>query len=504
METHEQTQIEAIRKLQEENRSLREANEQLWRVIRTLEPLKARGEELEQQLKEREGDILEHQEKIRDLEGKRKLDSQNSSQPPSSDRFRTSPRSLRTKSGKKPGGQEGHPGQTLCQVQEPDEIIVQGVERCEHCHADLQAEPVVHVERRQEWDIPPKRLIVREYQAEQKWCPHCQQMSQGAFPDGITAPVQYGPAIGAVGVYLGEQHLLPYERACEAMEDVLGIPMSVGTLTSVIHRCASHLEPVEECIKEYLRHVKGRHQDETGCSVQGKRWWMHVTSTETVTHYAAQRKRGCEALDAIGLMAGFTGISVHDDLASYRCSTSCTHGACNVHHLRELKYQEEHKQQGWAKEFAELLIEMKQAVEQAKASGRSSVAEDVSTSLIQRYECLLTRGYEANPKDPPPLRPQKGRSKQSKARNLLDRLRNQKDVLRFLSDFSVPFSNNLAERDLRMVKVQQKISGCFRSPQGAHAFARIRGSLSTLRKQALPVLSALEMALAGHPLLPSL
>ena len=496
-----------VRKLepqQEENRLLREENEQLWTLVRALEPLQRQVETFEQRIKELENREKEQGEKIEALEEKTQLDSHNSSLPPSSDGFNKPQRSLREKSGKKPGGQEGHAGRTLCQVREPDEVLVQAVQRCEHCLADLQTDPVLGYERRQEWDIPPQRLIVREYQAQQKWCPHCQQITQATFPDQITAPVQYGPALGAVGVYLVEHQLLPYERASEVMEDLLGIDMSVGTLKNLIDKCANNLAAVEESIKEHLRKVQVRHQDETGCSVKGKGWWMHVASTQAVTHYAVHPKRGCEALEAIGLMEGFTGTSVHDDLASYRCYTACTHGSCNVHHLRELKYQEEQKKQVWAKLLAQLLLEMKREVEQAKAAGQSNLTEEVLKSLIQRYEDLLRTGYAANPPDPPPQRPKKGRVKQSKARNLLDRLSNQEDVLRFLHDFSVPFDNNLAERDLRMVKVQQKVSGCFRSEQGAHAFARIRGYLSTLRKQALPVLSALEMALVGHPLLPAL
>jgi len=223
MEEHENV------RLREENKVLREENGKLWTRIEELE------------------------KKIKALEEKTKLDSHNSSLPPSSDRFSKPQRSLRKKSGKKPGGQEGHAGQTLCQVREPDEVVAQTVERCEHCQHALQTEPVLQVERRQEWDIPPKRLLVREYQAEQKWCPHCKQITKAAFPEGITAPVQYGPAIGAVGVYLVEQQLLPYERACETMEDLLGISLSVGTLKSLIDKCASHLEPVEASIKEHRR-----------------------------------------------------------------------------------------------------------------------------------------------------------------------------------------------------------------------------------------------------------
>lgn len=498
--------------LREENRVLREENKKLWDLVRELQPLKTRVEELERKLEEQERRGKEQREEIETLtqekealQEKIKKDSHNSSLPPSSDRFSRQKRSLREKSGRSAGGQTGHEGKTLCQVSDPDEVIVEAQDRCEHCQRDLQAEPVLQVERRQEWDIPAKRLIVREYQAQQKYCPHCKRISQGAFPEGIVAPVQYGPAIGAVGVYLVQQQLLPYERACETMEDLIGASMRVGTLKKVIERCAKNVEPVEESIKESLRKVDVRHQDETGCYVEGSRWWMHVTSTKTITHYAVHTKRGSEALDAIGLMEGFTGTSVHDAWAAYKRYQDCKHGGCNVHNLRELKFQEEQKQQAWAQRLAKVLLDMKQAVKRARDGGQSQLSQEQRRPLIQRFEEAIQEGYIANPADPPPDRPKKGRRKQSPARNLLDRLsKNQDDVLRFLDDFRVPFDNNLAERDLRMVKVQQKVSGCFRSSDGATAFARIRGYLSTLRKQSLPILSALEMALVGHPLLPAL
>ncbi len=473
---------------------IRSQEEELGRYRRQEEEMGALREQVEE--------LSRQLEKVQDQV---KKDSHNSSLPPSSDRFSRSKRSLRKTSGKKAGGQEGHEGKTLCQVSEPDEVIVQAVEKCEHCQRDLQEEPVLQVERRQEWDIPPTQLIVKEYQVQQKYCPNCEQITKAAFPDGIVAPVQYGPAIGAIGTYLVTYQLLPYERACEAMEDLVGANLTVGTLKSVIDRCAKNLEPVEESIKEYLRKVDVRHQDETGCYVEGKRWWMHVTSTGTVTHYGVHPKRGSEALDAIGLMAGFTGTSVHDAFGSYKRYRDCTHSGCNVHTLRDLKFQEEQKQQAWAAKLAEVLLDMKQAVKIAKEAGQTKLSQAERTLLIQRFQAVLQEGYQANPADSPPTRPKKGRRKQSSARNLLDRLsKNQDEVLRFLDDFRVPFDNNLAERDLRMVKVKQKISGCFRSSLGAAAFACIRGYLSTLRKQSLPILAALEMALVGHPILPSL
>jgi len=297
--------------------------------------------------------------------------------------------------------------------------------------------------------------------------------------------------------------LLPYERACEVVEDLLGPSMSVGTLQALVERCAKQLEPVEQQIKVALSHAPVLHQDETGLYVAGQRHWMHVSATEHLTHYAVHRKRGKEALDAIGILAGFAGVSVHDGWRSY-WQFVCQHALCNVHLLRELTFLAEELRQVWAAEMIELLLESKAAVEQARAEGRSCLHPLEGADWKARYQALLSQGYQANPPDPPPEVAKKGRRKQSTARNLLDRLsKHQQAVLLFLDNFAVPFDNSLAERDLRMVKVQQKISGCFRSQAFAGAFCRIRGYLSTLRKQGMAVLTALEQALVGHPISPA-
>ena len=442
-------------------------------------------------------------ERISVLEAKLAKDSHNSHLPPSSDRFGRQPKSLRKRSGKKPGGQAGHPGSTLKLSPTPDQVIVHPVEVCQHCQQDLREVESLQVERRQVLDLPPKRVLVIEHQAQQKCCPACHQISLAAFPDDIRAPVQYGAAIGAVGVYLVQQQLLPYERACEVVEDLLGPPMSVGTLQGLVEGCAKQLEAVEQQIKTALSRAEVLHQDETGLYVAGQRHWMHVSATEQLTHYAVHPKRGKEALDAIGILADFHGVSVHDGWRSY-WQFLCQHALCNVHHLRELTFLYEEQLQAWAGKMKELLLDIKAAVEQARAEGRSSLHPLEVADWKARYRALLAEGYQANPPDPPPETSKKGRRKQSAARNLLDRLStHQEAVLLFLDNFAVPFDNSLAERDIRMVKVQQKISGCFRSPAGAQAFCRIRGYLSTLRKQGLAVLTALEQALVGHPVSPA-
>jgi transposase len=260
------------------------------------------------------------------------------------------------------------------------------------------------------------------------------------------------------------------------------------------------LAPVEQQIKAALSQAEGLHQDETGLYVAGKRHWMHVSATEHLTHYAVHPKRGQVALDAIGILPTFQGVSVHDGWRSY-WGYGCEHALCNVHLLRDLTFVEEEEQQAWATEMKDLLLDIKAAVEQARAEGCTCLHPLEGVDWKAQYAALLAQGYQANP---PPQGAKKGRRKQSAARNLLDRLStHQEAVLRFLDNFAVPFDNSLAERDIRMVKVQQKVSGGFRSWLGAQAFCRIRGYLSTLRKQALPLLTALEQALVGHPLSPA-
>ncbi len=450
---------------------------------------------------------LEHQvtvltQQVHALQERVAKDSHNSHLPPSSDRFSRQPKSLRKTSGKKPGGQAGHPGTTLLFSPCPDEVMVHAVERCEQCQGDLRQVPPSIVERRQVVDVPPARLLVREHQSEQKQCPHCQHVTVAAFPAEVRAPVQYGPRIAALAVYLVQQQLLPWSRACEVLTDLVGVQPSRGTLASLIECCAQNLSAVEEQIKEALVKAEVLHQDETGLYVNGLRSWMHVACTSQLTHYAVHPKRGKAALDAIGILPRFKGTSVHDGWHSYFLYT-CSHALCLVHVLRELTFLAEEQQQEWAAELKTLLLEMKAATEEARLADKASLHPlEVDDWKAQFWE-LLAQGDELNPvAQAPPGK--KGRAKQSTARNLLDRLhRDQEAVLAFLHRLVVPFDNNQAERDIRMVKVQQKVSGSFRSEAGAAAFCRIRGYLSTLRKQGLHLLSALEATLRGHPILPS-
>ena len=446
--------------------------------------------------------IAQLQQQVQALQEHEGKDSHNSHLPPSSDRFVRQPRSLRKKSGKKSGGQPGHEGTTLRWQACPDEVLLHPVTHCAVCQQDLQSMPPLQIERRQVVDVPTPRLWVTEHQAEQKQCPACQHITVASFPAEVAAPLQYGPRLGAMAVYLVQQQLLPWARACEVQGDLLGAPLSEGTLASLIQRCAATLQPVEEQIKQALTQVEVLHQDETGLYVNGQRQWLHVSCTDQLTHYAVHAKRGQEALEAIDILPRFTGTSVHDGWRAY-FHYACLHALCVVHLLRELTYLAEDQGLAWAAELIALLLDMKAATEQARAHGFASLHPLEVADWQAQFVAIVVAADATTPyAQAPPGH--KGRVKQSAARNLLDRLlAEQQAVLAFLHRLVVPFDNNQAERDVRMVKVQQKVSGSFRSPAGAAAFCRIRGYLSTLRKQGMHLLNALESTLRGHPVLPS-
>lgn len=487
-----------VQQLQHEKQVLREG---LKEAIQAIERLQEHAKVLEGQI-----DVL--QERVKTLEGQQAKDSHNSSLPPSSDRFVRVPKSLKQKSGKKPGGQQGHRGYHLKQVETPDTVLIHRVEQCEHCQQDLRNYPADLPERRQVIDLPTQRLWVTEHRVEEKQCPTCFHLTRASFPASVKAPAQYGTGIQALAVSLVEGQAVPYARASQLLHDLLGVQLSAGSISSFVTMCHQNLAEVEQKLKAALVKAAVLHQDETGMRVKKEGWWVHVCSTERLTHYAAHPSRGRAGLDAIGIAPHFHGTSVHDGLKSYQ-SYAFTEALCNVHHLRELTFVEEELKQAWAKKMKDLLLDMKAQVEQAKTLGQNALELRVLAELLRRYEQILMEGYQANPPPPAPTKSEHskrkpGRAKQSPARNLLDRFSQRKQaVLRFLYDFAVPFDNNQAERDLRMIKVQQKVSGCFRSEHGVVMFCRIRSYLSTLRKQRIELLSALDQTLSGHPVLPA-
>lgn len=436
-------------------------------------------------------------------------DSHNSSKPPSSDGLRRKPKSLREKSGKKRGAQPGHPGHRVSLVATPDQVEIHRPVQCRGCQQELPSDAPSWVERRQVQELPLVRLQITEHQILHVRCPACGATTEAQAPAGVSAPQQYGPRLRAVAAYLVQQQFVPYARVREFFADVFGAALSVGTLVNLVRLGADRLQSVEDEIKAALRQAPVLHHDETGLRVARPdgAWleWTHVTCSKELTHYARHAARGAAALEAIDILPGYAGVSLHDGWTSYRHFRTCRHALCNAHHLRELTFVEEELHQPWAGQLKRLLREMRMAVEQARSAGATQLERAVRDDFIARYEALLGQGLAQNPQPPPPAgearKPRRGRRKQSPVRNLLDRLwMHEDEALLFLDDFAVPFDNNQAERDLRMVKVQQKVSGTFCSDAGADAFCRIRSVCSTWRKQGRSALEALLDAFAGRSL----
>jgi transposase len=441
--------------------------------------------------------------RVKQLEDRLGKDSHNSSKPPSSDGFKKpNPKSQRGQTDRPSGGQKGHPGRTLEFADKPEHVVVHHPDVCKDCGAPLAQVAASETKRRQVFDLPPLKLEVTEHQAHTCTCPACGTLNQADFPEAVAQPVQYGPGVKALTTYLMHFQLLPYERVVTLMDDLFDAPLSEGTLFGVTQHASNALQGVEAAIMTALKTAKTAHFDETGQRIGGKLNWLHVTRTARLTYYKSHKKRGKDALDAIGILPEFTGQAVHDGWSAYR-AYGCAHSLCNSHHLRELTAVFEQQQQAWAGEMKTLLVEMKHAVDAAQEKGETALHLLRICAFEGRYRKLLKAGYQANP--PPVPNGKAGRDAQGSARNLLLRLdTHQSWVLAFLRDFSVPFDNNQAERDLRMMKVKQKVSGGFRSQEGADAFNRIRGYISTLRKQGQKVLSALHGVFSGQPLMPDL
>jgi transposase len=463
---------------------------------------------LRQENKELKERVAQLEALVQKLQEQMAKDSHNSSKPPSSDGLKRRTRSLRQKSGKKPGAQPGHRGHHLQRVEQADEVIVHRVCCCRHCGQALHDQPATQPESRQVFDVPPHRLWVVEHRAEEKRCSHCDKLTRAAFPAGVGAPSQYGPGLAGLAVYLVEGQCVPYARAAQLLQEWFGIQMSAGSLPSFLSRCHQQLAEFEAQLKEALTKVPVLHQDETGMRVKQAVHWVHVASTSRLTHLGAHLLRGWNGMQAIGIAPLFQGTSVHDGLMSY-WNMGCQHALCNAHHLRELTFVEEEFKQAWALEMKDLLLKMKKQVEEAKASGAKHLDPLTILALSADYDRLLEKGWKANPlPDPSPPRegdpPKKRSRKQSAGRKLLHRLQvHQPYVLAFLHDFAVPFDNNQAERDLRMLKVHQKVSGSLRTPAGLETLCRIRSYLSTLHKQGMDLCHALQQTLSGQPVLPA-
>jgi transposase len=436
-------------------------------------------------------------------------DSHNSSLPPSLDlpwQKQQRTRSLRKKSGLRVGGQFGHRGTTLRQVAQPDQIIIYTPEACTQCGALIQSPGPRPFIRRQVFDIIDGRLKVTEHRAMKESCASCGRTTTAKFPAGVRAPVQYGMGVLSRSVYLHLYQLLPVARTAETMRDLFDCRISVASIQRAARVSSTKLVNAEQRIKALIRGSSIIGVDETGLRVAARGGYVHVARTDELTHYAYDQRRGKAAMDEIGILPLFTGTLVRDGWASYRWYEQCRHSLCNVHLLRDLVFVEEvaPEQKVWTEPFARLLLKIKETVAEAKA-GTSQLSEEAKKEFRRRYDRLVKKADRLNP--PRSVRKVEVASTKSEPvqqptpRRLINRLQRHRDeVLRFMSDTSVPFDNNGSERDLRMVKLQQKISGCFRTPDGARNFCRVRSYLSTSRKQGYSLLSSLERAFIGKPI----
>jgi len=445
--------------------------------------------------------IARFEEEINALKSQLSQNSRNSSKPPSSDGYgKPKPKSQRKKSTRSSGGQPGHKGHTLKQVEHPDQTEHHEVSHCSQCGEDLSTHSASEHEARQVFDLPEIKIQVTEHRAEIKVCPHCEGRTKGTFPNGVTQAVQYGEGVQAMATYLSHYQLLPYQRLQELFQDLFNVSLSQGTLNRLLTRGYQHLEEFEQGVKTRLKTSTVVHFDESGLRVKARLHWLHVASTPQLTYYHIDPKRGHTAMQTMGILPEYRGHAVHDHWKSYY-RYDCSHVLCNSHHLRELTFAKEQHQQSWAKKVSDCLIEANKEVEQAKEKGHTSLQKKRVLYFDRRYSRLLRDGRDELPMLPTAPTNKRGRTKQHKVKNLHDRLRNhKKEVLAFLYNFALPFGNNLAERDVRMIKVKQKVSGCFRSDQGAVVFCRIRGYISTVKKQQVNVFSALSDLFSGKDL----
>jgi transposase len=429
------------------------------------------------------------EKRFKALESKLAKNSSNSSKPPSSDgnnaKKKKSPKkttSSKKKSGKKPGGQAGHKGNHLEMSAHPDEIVTLGVDACGNCCRDLKNIPP-EIEKRQLFEIPEPKIQVIEYQSENKHCKKCDYMTSACFPDEITHKTQYGPRAKSFMVYMNQHQLIPFARASEFFEAIYHHKVSPGTIVNAVSVLATRLNQVENEIKQLLSQSSLVHCDETGVNISGKKQWLHTVGTKQLTHYGIHEKRGVKATQDIGILPEFKGTMVHDHWKSYFTYKDCRHALCNAHHLRELRFIYEHQHIKWANKISELLLEISGRKNHLIQSGQYFSKKEM-TQYSDTYDEILRKASREQAK--------RGTIDSS---NLRKRLINYKEsVLLFMWDKDVPFTNNLSEQDIRMEKVKQKISGCFRSIVGGINSCTIRGTISTAKKNKKNVFDTLQTA----------
>jgi transposase len=443
--------------------------------------------------------VQQLQMRVHELEARLAKNSSNSNKPPGSDGLnKGKTKSQRKKSDKKPGGQQGHAGKGLLQSKDPDVIVTHATANCHGCGSSLNEVIGSCAERRQVFDIPQPTVEVTEHRIEEKRCPCCGEVNRANFPENVRGPVQYGERVQALAVYFAHQHFIPVDRVCQIFEDIFDIAVSPGTCSNIDEQIFQKLETFESSLKTHLLVARVLHFDETGMRCEKKLQWVHVASSQMATLYTIHAKRGQEAMDEAGILPEFKGTAIHDHWFPYFTYAQMVHGLCNAHHLRELTFIHEEKGEYWAKLMKELLILAKQEVEKYQEQG--SLPRATILLMEQAYAQILASGLEYHAQLSPLPKGKRGRQKQRDGKNLLDRLNEKRDcVLLFMHDFSVPFTNNQGEQDIRMVKLKQKVAGSFRTFKGGRMFCRIRSYISTARKQGWNIWGALADAIRGSP-----
>jgi len=428
---------------------------------------------------------------VTNLRGQLAKNSRNSSMPSSAEGLKKT-KSMRKKGSRPPGGQPGHSGSTLKRTAHPDHVVdhpLPGV--CDVCGGELLTGEAT-IESRQVFDLPPVAMEVTEHRIHQLRC-SCGKLHRSEFPANVTAPAQYGPGVKALTVYLTQHHMLPVARAAQLLTDLYGVPISAGTVQTMIGEADARLAPTVARIADAVAQADVAGADESGFRVAGSLNWLHTAVTDALTWLGLHAKRGKMAFEDFGLLYRLNGTLVHDGWASYR-ELDCTHALCNAHHLRELTFVHEECGQSWAKHMIDFLVAAHH--ETLAAQGKPLTALRIQTLRVG-YHAILAEAATANPEKP--ASGKRGRTAQSVPFNLYRRLRDHADdVLRFTTDPLVPFSNNLAEQAIRMPKVKLKIAGCFRSTEGAHAFCTIRSYLATLQKQHFDLFSSLVRVFQGN------
>ena len=443
-------------------------------------------------------------QEIRKLKESAGKDSTNSSKPPSTDNAFKEKESKANKNKKRErGAQEGHIGKNLKKSDNPDIIEILQPTTCEGCSHNLEDVDVKSVSSRQIFDIPPIAMEVTEFQQQTKVCPCCGKVNKPDFPDGLNSYVQYGDNVKAFITYLNTYQMIPYERITELIEDLTTHNICDGTIYNTLKGFHTKLQPFEENSKKLLLESAVINVDETGTQVGAKLHWSHVISTSIVTYYMIHAKRGSEAIDDMGILPFYKGIAVHDHWKAYY-KYECKHSYCNAHILRELNGIIENEKVVWASDMHKLLTGMNNYLYSLEEKGIESPSKGKIQQYYKRYDdiCRAAQKYYPPPKEKPKTN---RKPAQSKGKNLLDRLVEHKEgTLMFFMNLLVPFTNNLAEQDLRMLKVKEKISGCFASFKGAEMFNRIRGFISTMKKNNRPVLEELRNVLRGETYMPGL